>query len=77
MSENLAKEIDDYAKVIFNIPNWILKRRFLMKLYAKFYKLNIECQRNNETSEFLRTDYRFFKRDKKVGELKIKDIDLM
>ena len=69
--QKLAKEVDDYALMVFKIPNWILKRRWLLKFYFKFYKLTIESQRN---SADLSDNYRFFKYNKKVGELKIKDI---
>jgi len=74
MITKLAKEIDDYALVVFNIPPWILKRMWLAKLYAKFYGLEIEQQRNIAD---LSTEYRFIKRHKKIGELKLKDSDLL
>src|SRR3990167_10047058 len=70
----LANEIDDYALAVFNIPSCILKIKWLAKLYAKFYGLTIENQRNLAD---LSNEYRFFKRHKKIGELKIKDSDLI
>jgi hypothetical protein len=74
MSEKLAKEIDDYALSVFNIPKWFLKRKLLLKYYAWFFKLNIEVQRSISD---LSTDYRFFRLGKKIGEIKIRDIDLV
>ena len=71
---NLAKEVDNYALAVFNIPSWILKRKWLAKLYAKFYGLTIEQQRDVADSS---TKYRFIRRSKKIGELKIKDSDLL
>jgi hypothetical protein len=70
----LTKEIDDYALAVFNIPPWVLKRKYLLRLYVKFYGLVIEQQRNLSD---LSTDYRFIKRNKKIGELKLRDIDFL
>lgn len=69
MAENIAKQIDRCALSAFNIPSWILKRQWLVKLYAKFYKLKVEKQQRID----LTTEYRFFKCNKKVGEIRIKE----
>ncbi len=74
MSYKVANEIDDYAQMVFKIPKWLLKRKKLLKFYAWFFQLNIEQRRNVSD---LSTDYRFFRLKKKVGEKKIRDINLI
>lgn len=71
---NLTKEIDEYSIKVFNIPKWVVKRRWAVKIYAWWYQLVIESYRDIENIEYV---YRFTKRGKKVGEKRIKDIDLI
>lgn len=69
LAENFSEKIDSYAKSVFNIPHWVRKRHWLFRLYLKLYELKIEKHQRID----LMTEYRFFKNNKKVGEIKIKD----
>ena len=70
----LSKKIDDYAFKVFKIPGWMVKHLFICNIYAKIFRFEIRQHNDYASMEY---NYEFFRLGKKVGELKISDLELM
>jgi len=66
LADQVRVQIDAYTLKVFKVPFWLVKNKFMFRLYSRMFDCKIEIQGGGFDQV-----YKFYKLGEKVGELHI------